>query len=187
LFFTGCSSLPAQATKDDIVEISKEVLKLIKSADFIGLSGYVHKSKGLTFCTSDQEYEGGPDTTRFSKRNVKNFMTIKRRYVWGLYDGSGSEIKFTPKEYYKKFIYDIDYEKIADVVFIGDANSKRPKKININLVYIFSLYPNATIAHYFYRGSLEYGYSDYKQLTLVFERIERNWFLTGILHGERGT
>lgn len=186
LFFLGCGSLPAQTSKNELANTSKEVLKLIKSADFGRLSEYVDASKGLQFSPYDDVYENGPDSTKFSKQNVKNFMTIDKPYVWGVYDGSGFDIKLTPKEYYKSFIYDIDFEKKADIVFIGDFNSKPPKGMNIDLDYIFKLYPNTTIAHYSYKGSPANGFCDLKKLTLVFERIEKKWFLIGIIHGEKG-
>jgi hypothetical protein len=186
LFFPGCNSFSTQISKSELPEISKEVLKLIKSADFERLSEYVHKSKGLQFSPYDFSYIPAPYTTKFSKRNVKNFMTIDRHYVWGAYDGSGFDIKLTPKEYYNEFIYDIDYEKMADVVFIGDADSKRPKDLNIDLDYFFNLYPNSTIVHYYYKGIPAIGFCDFKKLTLVFQRIKSNWFLIGIFHGEQG-
>ena len=186
LFFIGCNSLPAQTSEAELVNTSKEVLKLIKSADFGHLSEYVHESKGLQFSPYDDVYENGPDTTKFLKQKVKNFMTIEKHYNWGVYDGSGLDIKLTPKEYYKNFIYDIDFEKMADIVFIGDSKSKTPKGMNIDLGYIFKIYPNSAVAHYYYKGSPANGFCDLKKLTLVFEKIEGKWFLTGIIHGEKG-
>jgi hypothetical protein len=58
--------------------------------------------------------------------------------------------------------------------------------MNIALDYIFKIYPNTTIAHYYYKGSPANGFCDLKKLTLVFEKIEKKWFLTGIIHGEKG-
>lgn len=189
LFFfilANCNGLIAQQSNNELLKTSNEVLKLIKSSDFVRLSEYVNKSKGLQFSPYDDVYEGGPDVIRFSKQNVKTFMTIKKIYIWGVYDGSGFDIKLSPKEYFKKFIYDIDFEKKADVVFIGNIKSKSPKDINIDLDYIFKIYPKSTIAHYYYKGSLDNSFCDLKKLTLVFEKIENKWFLIGILHGEKG-
>lgn len=185
-FLVSCNGLIAQQSNNELSNNSNDVLKLIKSSDFKRLSEYVHKSRGLQFSPYDDVYEGGPDVIRFSKKNVKNFMTIKKIYIWGVYDGSGFDIKLTPKEYYKKFIYDIDFEKEADVVFIGNINSKSPKDINIDLDYLFRIYPKSTIAHYYYKGSLDNSFCDFKKLTLVFEKIEEKWFLIGIMHGEKG-
>lgn len=188
LFFllVNCNGLLAQQSSNELANISNEVLKLIKSADFKRLSEYVHKSKGLQFSPYDDVYEGGPDVIKFLKENVKNFMTIDKIYVWGVYDGSGFDIKLTPKEYYKQFIYDIDFEKKADILFVGNIKSKAPKDINIDLEYIFKTYPKSTIAHYYYKGSLNNSFCDFKKLTLVFEKIEGKWFLIGIIHGEKG-
>lgn len=185
-FLFNCNGLIAQQSNNELSKTSNEVLKMIKSTDFKRLSEYVHKSKGLQFSPYDDVYEGGPDVIRFSKQNVKSFMTIKKIYIWGVYDGSGFDIKLTPKEYYKKFIYDIDFEKKADVVFIGNIKSKSPKDINIDLDYIFRIYPKSAIAHYYYKGSLDNSFCDLKKLTLVFEKIEEKWFLIGIMHGEKG-
>lgn len=185
-FLVNCNGLIAQRSNNELSKTSNEVLKLIKSADFMRLSEYVNKSKGLQFSPYDDVYEGGPDVIRFSKQNVKTFMDIKKIYIWGVYDGSGFDIKLTPKEYFKKFIYDIDFEKKADVVFIGNIKSKSPKDINIDLDYLFKIYPKSSIAHYYYKGSLDNSFCDLKKLTLVFEKIEDKWCLIGILHGEKG-
>jgi hypothetical protein len=185
-FLVNFDGLLSQPSNNEFSNTSNEVLKLIKSADFNRLSEYVHKSRGLQFSPYDNVYEGGLDVIKFLKHNVKNFMTIKKVYVWGVYDGSGFDIKLIPKEYYNKFIYDIDFKKKADVVFIGNIKSKASKEINIDLDYIFKAYPKSTIAHYYYKGSLGNSFCDFKKLTLVFEKLEEKWFLVGIIHGEKG-
>lgn len=185
-FLVNCSGLLYQQSNNELSNTSNEVLKLIKSANFKRLSEYVHKTKGLQFSPYDDVYEGSPDVIKFLKKNVKNFMTLKKIYIWGVYDGSGFDIKLTPKEYYKKFIYDIDFEKKADVIFIGNKKSKVPQDINIDLDYIFRIYPKSSIAHYYYKGSQDNSFCDFKKLTLVFEQLEGKWFLIGIIHGEKG-
>ena len=178
--------LHAQESSDLFLTTSKDVLKLIRLANFKGLSKYVHESRGLKFSPYDDVYESGFDTTKFDKQNVKNFMNSKKIYNWGIYDGSGLEIKLTPREYYKRFIYDIDFEKKSDIVFVGNIESKATEDIDIDLKYIFKTYPNATIVHHYYKGSSNNGFCDFKKLTLIFEQIEKKWFLVGIIHGEQG-
>lgn len=185
-FAVNCVGLLAQPPESDLPKISKAVLNLIKLADFNRLNKYVHEYRGLQFSPYDDVYDGGPDVTTFSKKDINSFMTSNTKYNWGVYNGSGLDIKLTPKQYYNEFIYDIDFEEKADVVFIGDMESKAPESINIDLAYIFKAYPNSTIVHYYYRGSAENEFCDFKKLTLIFEKIEEKWFLIGIMHGEKG-
>jgi hypothetical protein len=108
-------------------------------------------------------------------------MLIKQTYVWGNYDGIGNQIKLTPKQYYKEFIYDIDFLSKAQAYYINNEKLRKSKLFK----YICKIYPASNLVQYDYRGTKETGFNDFKRLYLIFEHIDKQWFIVGIVHGEK--
>ncbi len=176
-----CGKTLAKNISSNPIVVANKFANYIRSGDFKSLSLFIHETKGLRFSPHDSSYNKFPGYIKFSPEQVKNFMSDKKIYVWGFYDGSGEDIKFVPKEYYKHFIYDIDYIKKARVNLISNSNSKFARRF----VHILNWFPGAILVQYDFEGTPETGFNDFKRLNLVLEQINNKWFLTGILHGEK--
>ena len=74
----------------------------------------------------------------------------------------------------------MDYlNKTEACVFDNEGLKKNNEFINI-----YNAYPSSWLVQYHYKGTSEYGFVDYKDLFLIFEYLENQWFLVGIVHGE---
>ena len=153
--------------------LTKEVVLALKNKDAEQLSTFIHQVKGVRF--SPYAYVGNEDKT-MTVEEIKNFFTDKKKYNWGVYDGSGESIIFTPKEYYQRFIYNVDYLNAPQVSYdktLGQGNT-------INNAREF--YPGATIIEYHFPGiDPQYQGMDWTSLRLVFQKEGNTWYLVGII------
>jgi len=171
----------AQAKKI-ISERTEQIILALKNKDFIELSTYIHPKKGVRF--SPYSYVQ-LKTDKFFSANlvfktdkISNALADKKKYTWGVYDGSGIPINLTFVEYYKKFIYDKDFVNAKEVGYnriIGKGNSY-PEDI-------FKSYPSAIIVEYYFPPTdPKFGGMDWKSLRLVFEQDNSTWYIVGVVH-----
>ena len=115
----------------------------------------------------------------FTADKVKKLATDSTLYLWGYYDGSGEPIRLKFSDYYKKFIYDVDFLNAEQVGYnktLGHGNS---------LNNSFEVYKNSIIVEYYFSGfDPQYGGMDWRSLRLVFEKKNDVWYLVGIIHDQ---
>jgi hypothetical protein len=100
-------------------------------------------------------------------------------YTWGVHDGSGEPIKGTFAEYYKQFIYDLDFAAAPKVGW-GEILGKGTIVDNVK-----EAYPDGVFVEYHFPGvDAKYQGMDWRSLRLIFEREGQQWYLTGIMHGQ---
>lgn len=170
-------SLKADATNAELVDYAYTLLGYVKSGDMSALSLTVHPVKGLVF----SPYAAVNLTTNkcFTAAQVAGFGTDGNQYVWGIYDGSGSPISLTPQEYFKKFVFDKDYTRAAEigvdtVVKAGNA-----------LENIRDVFPNCRFVDFHILGTTEgAGGLDWSSLRLGFEKFNDELRLTAIVHSQ---
>ena len=124
----------AKAAEQIIKEKSEKVISLIASRNFTELADYVHPEKGLRF--TPYTYVRVEKDVVFTKKQLSNFFDNDKEYIWGHYDGSGREIKLTPKEYYHQFIYTKNFIN-ADVNQLQKVEKLGPKKAK-QIVYLIN-------------------------------------------------
>lgn len=100
-------------------------------------------------------------------------------YNWGVYDGSGESIDLPFSEYYNKFIYDVDF---ADADIIGNNTVA---KVGNTVNNISQAYPNGSFVEFHFSGfDAKYAGLDWRSIRLVFEKVNENWYLVGIIHDQ---
>lgn len=162
---------------DGLLSTAMEVLELLKDKDMEDLSDFVHPSKGLRFTPYDF-IDINNDLT-FSAVDVSNLGNNGQIYNWGDYDGSGESIVLNFSDYYDKFIFDLDFtnpQMIGNNVSIGKGNMINNIKEAYPEGYFFELH--------FQEVDPQYEGVDWRSLKLVFEELNGDWYLVGIVHGQ---
>ncbi len=160
-----------------IKEKAEKVISAIAARNFKELADYVHPEKGLRF--TPYTYVRIEKDIVFTKKQVSNFFDNDKKYLWGYYDGSGKEIRLTPKEYYHQFIYTNDFIN-ADKIGYNEVLSSGNMIENQ-----FEVYENPIIVEYYFPGfKAKFGGMDWKSLRLVFEKYKDDWKLRGIIHNQ---
>lgn len=163
-------------SKDIIEDKALDTITLIKDKDFKGLSKLVHPINGLIL-SSTPEIKISIESA-IKKDTIANW-TIKddKKYTWGVFDGEGKEIELTLEDYYNLYIYDVDYLNKAEVTYNKLTQRDESKKINV-----YELYKEGIVVEYFYKGTEENNYVDWKSIYLCFEKYNNDWYLSGIVH-----
>ena len=100
-------------------------------------------------------------------------------YTWGAFDGSGHPIELSFADYYTRFVYDQEFVNphvvgINNVIGLGNT-----------LVNIADVHPNGSFVEFHFTGfDPQYEGMDWSSLFLVFEQLDGNWVLVGIVHNE---
>lgn len=172
---TDNDSLVVENQTKDLIELSKNILTAIKGENWSTFASYIHPIKGVRFSPYAHI-----DTNKQVILNMMDFATtISDKKLWGFYDGRGNEILLTTKEYFKEFVYNVDFlnaEQIKQDSLIGSGNSLNNLK---------DVYPNHHFVEFYFSGfNPEYEGMDWQTLRLVFEEYEKNYYLIGIIHDQ---
>lgn len=168
-------AIPEPRLGQEISALQKHVINLIRNRDYKDLSKYAHPQKGVRF--SPYSFVTERDLTFYASL-IANFGSDKTKYIWGIFDGSGFDIEFTPAEYFDRFVYDKDFVKVGTVSY-----NKIQRKGN-TLENQFEVYPNSTIVEYYFHGSEAHAGLDWASLRMVFEKYNGKWYLVGIIHNQ---
>lgn len=155
------------------------ILQLIKSEDFVALSEHVHEACGLGFSPYSRNLSE-LFITEFHRGEVANFGTDNRKYFWGYYDGIGSPIRLTPKDYFAQFVYDTAFETKAEKFFLNPDDLQK----NADFRAVYNAYPDSNFVYYHFAGTEEAAFKDFKDLILIFSEFDGVWYLIGLTHGE---
>jgi hypothetical protein len=169
------NNLLTQAEKT-AAPLAQGVIEALKAKDMGKLASFIHPAAGVRF----SPYVNVKDTDLvFTPDQLAGAMQDSKNYVWGVFDGSGAPIELTFSDYYAKFVYSMDFASAAEVSYnhilsIGNMidNSR-------------DFYPNSIIVEYFLPGTdPQYGGMDWQSLRLVFQTIDNQWYLVGIIHSQ---
>ena len=175
----GSSNFDLSSTENDsvIFALTKEILAVIKDKDYKKLTEYIHPENGIRF--SPYAYiDTANDVTATRSTFRLNAYTNKKR-IWGSYDGSGDPIKMTFKEYFKKFVYDVDFLN-AEKTTLNTKSSHGSDFDNLKDIYPGSIYTES----YFSGFDEKYGGMDWRALRLVYKEYEGKYYLVGVIHDE---
>ncbi len=162
--------------QQDALTVAGKVIKAIENKSLASWSTYIHPEKGVKF--SPYFYVEDDDLV-FMPEDLKSFTNSRKKYEWGVFDGTGLPINLNFNDYYDRFIYDEDFsnaESISVDKFIGSGNT-------INNIKEY--YPGATTVEFHFSGfEQDLGGMDWKSLVLVLEQSNGQWYLVGVVHGE---
>lgn len=175
---TGRTAREAEAATADreLLELSENILKLLKAGNYQQLAQYIHPREGLRF--SPYSYVDTLENLKFSSSEFTALNTSKK-LLWGHYDGSGTPISLTLDEYFDKFVYDADFmtapEKAVNTI-LGQGNTVNNIK---------DVYPGSHFTEFYFPGTdPRYGGMDWRSLRLVFKKAGDEFYLVGIVHDQ---
>ena len=168
---------------DDLAARAAQAILAIRDHNLTGLADLVHPVKGVTFSTYGhvRPLQGQPGEADlvFSRDLLRGLWADATVYHWGYFDGTGLPIDLSFRDYYIRFVYDVDFaqpEAIGFGEFIGHGNT---------LNNIAEVWPSAVTIEYHFSGfDPKYGGMDWRSLRLAFEQSDGVWFLVGIVHAQ---
>lgn len=162
---------------NDINKIAAEVINVLKDKDTDKLSERVHPEKGVRF--SPYGYVDVENDLVFVASEIRGLLSNSTIYSWGSYDGTGDPIELKFEDYYKIFIYDVDFanaEKIGYNEILGHGNT---------LENSAEVYKDSIVVEYHFPGlDPQYEGMDWRSLRIVFEKHNDTWYLVGIIHDQ---
>ena len=170
-------------TNELVLARASQAVLALRDHDLAELVTLVHPVKGVTFSpyTFVRSLQGAPGEADlvFSRDQLAGLWSDPTVYHWGTHDGSGLPIDGTFQAYYGEFVYDVDFaqpEVVGLDEFVGQGNT---------LNNIREAYPLGVVIEYHFAGfDPQYGGLDWRSLRLVFEEVDGDWFLVGIVHDE---
>lgn len=175
--WNNCEILSLLLDHSDFTWSIQAVLLAIKTQDFATLATFVW-SQWLRF--SPYEYVNTGTDIVLTSGQIANALSMSGIYTWGSYDGSWEPINLTIGQYFTKFVNDADYATAPQVLY--NQSMQRGNIINnIAQVYVGKQW----VESHFTWFDPQYEGIDRKSLTLVFENIGGQWYLIGIVHGQR--
>lgn len=170
-------AIPRVSPKDAIMKQAKAVVHALKVRNMEKIAALTHPDKGLRFSPYGTIQENEDQV--FSRAQISGLFSDQTIVQWGYYDGSGEPIKKTFTDYFSESVYDVDFATAPKISFderLGQGNT---------LNNIADVYPNAHVVEFHFPGfDPQYEGMDWKSLRLVFEAVNNQWFLVGIIHDQ---
>jgi hypothetical protein len=160
--------------RDAVNVLGRRAVVALRDQEMGVVAGMVHPEKGLLF--SPEAYVDGGDLV-FGREAVAGLMGDQTLYTWGQEAGSGFAINMPFFEYYHEYVYDQDYAA-APQVAVGERLAGQGGTIDNTGEF----WPGSIYVEHHFPGSEQYGGLDWKSLRLVFEEIEGEWWLVGVVH-----
>jgi len=169
---------PDNLIEDSVLvkELSAKIILLLKDKKLKELAEYINPQSALLF--SPYAYVG-EDSYVVNKEAYLELLESDQLHIFGFYDGSGEPIELTFDEYYSKFIYNADYANAPQIAynqFLASGNSLNNLK---------EVYPDAHFVEYYFSGfDKKYEGMDWQTLRLVFQKMDKQFYLIAIVHDQ---
>ena len=151
------------------------VLSALKQQDFITLATFVWP-QWLRF--SPYASVNTATDVILDTQIIENAASINRSYVRGTSDGKWDPIDLWIGQYFEKFVNDANYSKAPEVFY--NQNIQRGNTTNT----IAQVYTGKSwVEFYFSWFDPKYQWIDRKSLTLIFDHMDGQRYLIGIVHG----
>jgi hypothetical protein len=168
------SSLPQ---KTNLLELSNDILIILKNKDFSRLIEYIHPDLGVRF--SPYTFIDTLKDQKLTKVQIIEYSKSNKKILWGYYDASGEPIRYDINKYFNKFVYDVDFLKKSKKSF-NEIISSSTTTNNMQEIYV-----GFDFTEFLFPGSdPELGGMDWKSLKLVFKKKDNRNYLVGIIHDQ---
>lgn len=167
------------ADTTSLLDYSKLVLTAIKDKDVEKIAGYIHPTEGVRFSPYI-----AVDTATDVKMTAQQFRdqwnkNANKKINWGPYSAGEEDIKMTISQYFKKFVYDLDFLGVKKPI----VNEVETRGTMINRVP--DVYPGLDFVEYHIPGvDPQFDGMDWRSLILVYKTYEGKRYLVGIVHSE---
>lgn len=160
-----------------LLNAAVSVMTLLDAGDIDGLAPWIHPTQGVTF--SPYSYVEVGVHQVFNATSIIGLLSSQQVFNWGAYDGTGDPIDLTFSDYYQRFVYDQAF-LTPHLIAIDQVVSQGSMYVNIDTVF-----SNASYVEFHFTGfDPQYGGMDWRSLFLVFENINGEWYLIGVVHNE---
>jgi hypothetical protein len=168
----------AVASEDSLLlAVSKDILTAIKDTNYNQLVSYIHPTQGARF--APYGYIDTSENRVVQAGELLSLFHSNKKILWGSFDGTGDPIMMTAANYFKRFVYNVDFLNAPDKAanrFIGGGNS---------LNNIEKVYPGASFTEFHFKGfEKKYEGMDWASLRLVFKKENNTYYLIAIVHDE---
>lgn len=167
---------PDAVTSGGLIDLAEEAAEYIKTGDYNALANMVHPTFGVIFSP------GATVNLRtnkcFSSSEVAKFGSDTASYVWGVTDTSNVPLEMTVRDYFKSYVYNMDYlnAQLVGVNYITKTGN--------SLENVTETFPNGQFVDFCFPGTEESDYHDWSILRLVFEEYNGIFYLTAVIHSE---
>lgn len=161
----------------DVLSLAPEVLKSLKAQNYVALSGFIHPEEGLTLVPYSTVEPG--INLCFTAKEIAGAASNSNKYIWGLKDGSGLPIELTMTDYFKEYVFDVDYTTAPNIAL------NRVQQTGNSLENVEEAYPDCPYVEFNFSGidpALE-G-MDWRSLKLVFSQYQGQWKLVALIHSQ---
>ncbi len=166
-----------QQNASSLIDTALNAVSFLRAKDMQLLSSVIHPVVGVRI--SPYAHVDIENDLHFAAQDIQTLLANSQILTWGAYDGTGFPIALNASDYFDRFIYDSDYlspHMIGINTLIGTGNT---------LINIQDIYPNASFVEFHFTGlDPQYSGIDWRSLILVFEELNGEWYLTGIVHNE---
>lgn len=160
-----------------IADRAQLVVETLKERDVQTLAELIHPQKGVRFSPYSTVNE---QQLVFSAEQVARMDTDTTIYTWGAYEGIGFPIELTFADYFNRFVYSHDFAQ-AERVGYNESVGKGTAVHNSWNFYG----SNVIVVEYHFPGfDPKYEGMDWVSLGLVFEEVDQQWYVSGIIHDQ---
>lgn len=171
------TSLTSAISDSQLIVTSEIILTAFEQKNFNEVAKFIHPALGIRF--SPYAFIDTSADRKISKSEFLASIDNKALLDWGQFDGSGDPIEMTYKEYFNRFVYDVDFLNKSEVsvnTFVQRGNTTNNIK---------EAYPNCSYVEYFVVGiNPKVEGMDWRAIRLVFKTINGQIWLIGMVHDE---
>ena len=164
-------------SKRSLINLTKKILSSIKERDYKTLSQFVHPQEGFRF--SLYAYIDTTTDRILSRKKIIELGGNQKFIRWGIEDASGKPLNLSINNYFKRFVYDVDFlnaEKQAVNKFLAGGTSLNNLK---------EIYSGSDFTEFYFSGfDPKYEGMDWRALRLVFKVYNKKMYLVGIVHDQ---
>lgn len=171
------SNFTSEESRKLISDSSEVVINLIANKDYSELVNYIHPAKGVRF--TQYSYVDIDSDLILTKEEFEQEVYTDKIYLWGYYDGIGTDIELTIEEYFDEFVYDADFLN-ADAIGYNEYTNETGMVENQ-----YAIYHNSIIVEYYIAGiNPDYNGMDWRSVRIVFEEYNGEWLIVGLIHNQ---
>jgi len=152
-------------------------IDLLHQNNLEGLAEYFHPTKGAYFLP----YAHFDTSTVINLKKTEFIQTLNANkiFTWGVYDGSGEPITLDITNYFKQFVYNIDFKNLTTSKHI---NTQLVSSNSLN--NIGDILPKAKHIEYHYKGSKQYDGLDWSSLIFYVEEYNGQYYIVALVHNQ---
>lgn len=180
----GTASEPQPEPDAEVRQAAADVVAMLNGHDGVALAALAHPEKGVRF--SPYAYVDVESDVVLMPSDLERLWEDETVRTWGAEDGTGDPIEATARQYAARFVLDRDYSEA--LVSVNDDQAEGNTVNNAA-----DAYPDGTRVEYYIEDMEFVGTGPDGEpasgsvgtaLRLVFEQVDGEWRLVGVIHDE---